>query len=78
MAAEDLAGVDTRPFGLEDPTIVVALSGPPGHALTVRFGARNPDGFLQYMRIEGDPRVYLMSRFIGAEWLAAAEAVEAQ
>jgi hypothetical protein len=78
MAAEDLAGVDTRPFGLEDPTIVVALSGPAGHALTVRFGARNPDGFLQYMRIEGDPRVYLMSRFIGAEWLAAAEAVEAQ
>jgi len=78
MAAEDLAGVDTRPFGLEDPTIVVALSGPTGHALTVRFGARNPDGFLQYMRIEGDPRVYLMSRFIGAEWLAAAEGVEAQ
>ena len=78
MAAEDLAGVDTQPFGLQDPTISVALSGPAGDALTVRFGARNPDGFLQYMRIEGDARVYLMSRFIGAEWLAAAEAVEAQ
>jgi hypothetical protein len=78
MAAEDLAGVDTRPFGLEDPAVVAALWGPAGHVLTVRFGAHNPEGFLQYMRIEGDPRVYLMSRFIGAEWLAAAEGVEAQ
>ena len=46
--------------------------------MTVRFGAHNPEGFLQYMRIEGDPKVYLMSRFIGAEWLAAAQGVEAQ
>jgi hypothetical protein len=78
MAPEDLAGVDTRPFGLEDPAVVAALWGPAGHVLTVRFGARNPEGFLQYMRIEGDPKVYLMSRFIGAEWLAAVEGVEAR
>jgi hypothetical protein len=78
LAPEDLAGVDTRPFGLEDPAVVVGLWGPAGHALTVRFGARNPEGFLQYMRIEGDPKVYLMSRFIGAEWLAAVEGVEAR
>jgi hypothetical protein len=78
MAPEDLAGVDTRPFGLEDPAVVVGLWGPAGYALTVRFGAHNPEGFLQYMRIEGDPKVYLMSRFIGAEWLAAVEGVEAR
>jgi len=42
----------------------------------VEFGAHNPDGFLQYMRIKGDPRVYLMSRFVGAEWLAALEGME--
>ena len=78
MAAADLAGVDTRPFGLEDPAVVAMLWGSNGHVLTVRFGAHNPEGFLQYMRIEGDPKVYLMSRFIGAEWLAVAQGVEAQ
>jgi hypothetical protein len=78
MAPEDLAGVDTRPFGLEDPTVIAALWGPAGPVLTVRFGAHNPEGFLQYMQIEGNPRVYLMSRFIGAEWLTVAEGVEAQ
>lgn len=78
IASEDLSGVDTRPFGLEEPEIVAALSGPDGHVLTVRFGAINPEGFLQYMRIEGDPRIYLMSRFIGAEWTAALEGVKAQ
>ncbi len=41
-----------------------------------RFGGTNPEGFLQYMRIEGDSRVYLMSRFIGAEWVSAFEASE--
>jgi hypothetical protein len=28
------------------------------------------------MRIRGDPKVYLMSRFIGAEWMAAFEGME--
>jgi hypothetical protein len=73
---EGLAGVDTRPFGLEEPVVVVALTGTGGQRLTARFGALNPEGFLQYMRIDGDPKVYLMSRFIGAEWAAAFDAVK--
>jgi hypothetical protein len=75
IAPQELSGVDTRPFGLEEPAVVVALAGPGGQGLTVRFGALNPEGFLQYMRIDGDPKVYLMSRFIGAEWAAALEGV---
>ena len=75
IAAEELSGVDTRPFGLEEPIVVATLAGPGGQILTVRFGALNPEGFLQYMRIDGDPKVYLMSRFIGAEWAAALEGV---
>jgi hypothetical protein len=78
IAPDDLSGVDTRSFGLDEPVIVAALSGPSGHLLTVRFGALNPEGFLQYMRIDGDPRVYMMSRFIGAEWTAALEEVKAR
>jgi len=76
IAAAELAGVDTRPFGLEEPLVVATLAGPGGKAMTVRFGALNPEGFLQYARIDGDPKVYLMSRFIGAEWLAALDALK--
>ena len=78
IAAEELSGVDTRPFGLEEPMVVATVAGADGKALTVRFGAINPEGFLQYMRIDGDPRVYLMSRFIGAEWTAALEGLAAR
>ena len=78
IAPQELSGVDTRPFGLEEPVVVAALAGPGGKGLTVRFGALNPEGFLQYMRIDGDPKVYLMSRFIGAEWAAASEGVTAR
>ena len=78
IASEELSGVDTRPFGLDEPVLTATLSGPAGQPLTVRFGALNPEGFLQYMRIDGDPKVYLMSRFIGAEWLAALEGVTAR
>jgi hypothetical protein len=78
IAAVELSGVDTRPFGLEEPAVVATLAGPGGQALTARFGALNPEGFLQYMRIDGDPKVYLMSRFIGAEWTAALEGLKAR
>jgi hypothetical protein len=78
LAAEELAGIDTRPFGLDEPSVIAALSVAGDPLLTVEFGALNPDGFLQYMRIKGDPKVYLMSRFIGAEWLAALQGVGAQ
>jgi hypothetical protein len=78
IAAQELTGVDTRPFGLEQPVVVATLAGSGGQPLTVRFGALNPEGFLQYMRIDGDPKVYLMSRFIGAEWTAALEALKAR
>jgi hypothetical protein len=39
--------------------------------LAARFGARNPEDYLQYMRLEGGARLFLMSRFVGAEWDAA-------
>lgn len=78
IAAEELSGVDTRPFGLDEPVVAATLAGPGGKTLTVRFGALNPEGFLQYMRIDGDPKVYLMSRFIGAEWTAALDALKAR
>ncbi len=72
MQAADLAGIDAAPFGLDPPQLSAALYGEGSEPiLTARFGERNPDGYLQYMRIDGDAQLYLMSRFIGGEWSEA-------
>jgi hypothetical protein len=74
----ELSGVDTRPFLLDNPAVIAVLSDGGSYAMTVHFGGLNPEGFLQYMQIEGDPQLYLMSRFIGAEWVAAFEEATAE
>jgi hypothetical protein len=72
IGAGELAGVDRTPFGLDPPTIAARLYGEGGGPLlSARFGARNPDDFLQYMELEGDTRLFLMSRFVGEEWAEA-------
>jgi hypothetical protein len=79
LTAGDVAGTDPAEFGFADPGIVAALyAAGSDPVLTVRFGARNPDEFLQYMRIDDDTHLYLMSRFIGETWLGAFEASAAQ
>jgi hypothetical protein len=78
LAAVELVGVDTTDFGLDPPLLSVRLLDEGGElALVASFGSRNPEGYLQYMRIDGDARLFLMSRFVGEEWgeaLAAAAA----
>ena len=68
----ELEAADPATFGLDAPRVVARLyeSGA-DPVLTVQFGDRNPDGFLQYMRIDGDDHLYLMSRFIGEAWAGA-------
>jgi hypothetical protein len=78
LAAAELEGLDATDFGLDPPLLAVRLLGEAGEPLlAARFGARNPEGYLQYMRLDGDARLFLMSRFVGEEWgeaLAAAAA----
>ena len=72
IEAPELAGSDPAPFGLDPPRLFVKLYGGDGEpVVTARFGEFNPEGYLQYMRIDGNPRVYLMSRFVGGEWSEA-------
>lgn len=72
IEAAELSGRDPAPFGLDPPRLSVKLYGARGQPiLTARFGEFNPEGYLQYMRIDGDTRLYLMSRFVGGEWSEA-------
>jgi hypothetical protein len=76
IRSEELAGVDRAGFELDPPQIVVQLyEAGEKPILTASFGGSNPDGFLQYMRTEGNNEVYLMSRFVGAEWMDALDRI---
>ena len=72
IASGELVGIDAAAFELDPPRIVARLYDGKGRVIvTARFGGANADGFFQYMRLEGDDRLYLMSRFVGAEWAEA-------
>jgi hypothetical protein len=72
ISASELAGADVAAFELDSPRLVARLYADGGTpVLTAHFGAYNPDGFLQYMRLEGELRVHLLSRFVGEEWTEA-------
>lgn len=76
IRSEELAGVDSAGFELDPPRIVAKLyEADKNPILTVRFGGHNPDGFLQYMRVEGNGDIYLISRFVGEGWMDALERI---
>ena len=72
IPASELAGADVAGFELDPPHFVAKLyvdgTTP---VLAAQFGAYNPEGYLQYVRVEGEPRIHLLSRFVGEEWTKA-------
>lgn len=68
MEPAEWAPVGLREFGLDPPGFVATLYRGQTRVLEAGFGAVNPQQVLQYMRLTGHDQVYLMSRFIGAEW----------
>jgi hypothetical protein len=75
MPEEALEGVDRTPFGLDAPLVQAALFRGGQRIVEARFGNLNPEGYLQYMAVADMPGVFLMSRFVGAEWRQAAQEV---
>jgi hypothetical protein len=76
LSPAELIGTDRAAFGLEPAVLTMTLyatgSAP---VFAAQFGSRNPEDYLQYMRLEGDERLFLMSRFIGVEWDEAMTAI---
>jgi hypothetical protein len=68
LAAAEYRGTDLVEYGLAPPRYTVALFGAHGMMLEARFGARNPQDVLQYVRLGGHDEIHLMPRFVGAEW----------
>jgi hypothetical protein len=72
IPAAELAGADVAGFELDPPHFEARLYAEgTAPVLAARFGATNPDGYLQYVRVEGERRIHLLSRFVGEEWTKA-------
>lgn len=68
MERDEWASSGLREFGLDPPGYTAVLYRGSTPVLGAEFGAPNPQKVLQYMRVQGHDRIYLMSRFIGEEW----------
>lgn len=55
-------------YGLNPPQFSISLFSNDKALLRARFGDMNASGFLQYMRVKGRDELFLISRFVGAEW----------
>jgi len=73
IPASEISAASFVEYGLDPPASVVAIETNGGAAATVNFGALNPVGTSQYVRIGGSPTVYLMSRHVGSEWQVAGD-----
>jgi hypothetical protein len=78
IEADELQGTNTRDFGLDPPRLSVVLYQGTQSVIGARFGAHNPEDTAQYMILDGHRDVILMSRFVGQEWEAVANAVFAK
>jgi hypothetical protein len=60
-------------FGLDPPRMLITLTVGSGQRTSVAFGEATPAQNSQYARLIGQPNVYLLSRYVGAEWQIAAD-----
>ncbi len=64
----DYAGAHFTEFGLDPPSYVVSLEKAGRSVVVADFGTLNPSTTSQYVRLVGQPTLYLMPRHVGAEW----------
>lgn len=69
----DYAGARFTEFGLDPPAYVVSLEKADRSAVVADFGTLNPASTSQYVRLVGQPTLYLMPRHVGAEWELTAD-----
>jgi len=74
MEPAETQGISPHEFGLDRPQLSIALFEGQHPVLASHFGGRNPDGYLQYVSVDGRPELFLLSRFVGEEWEAVAKA----
>jgi len=69
----DYKGASFADFGLDPPAYLVSLRQADGAVIVVDFGTLNPASTSQYVRLIGQPTLYLMPRYVGTEWELTAD-----
>ena len=62
-------------YGLAPPRYTVALHAGGRPVIAASFGAVNPQGLFQYVRVDGRDALYLLPVFVGREWEQVIDAV---
>lgn len=63
-------------FGLDPPRLLVSVVAKTGKTSSVAFGEPTPAQNAQYVRVIGQPDIYLMPRYVGVEWELAVDMVQ--
>jgi hypothetical protein len=66
-------GTSFADFGLDPPAYLVSLRQAAGAVIVADFGTLNPASTSQYVRLIGQPTLYLMPRYVGTEWELTAD-----
>ena len=69
----DYAGARFTDFGLDPPAYLVSLEKADRSVVVADFGTLNAASTSQYVRLVGQPTLYLMPRHVGAEWELTAD-----
>jgi hypothetical protein len=69
----EYAGTHFTDFGLDPPAYLVSLEKADRSMVVVDFGTLNATSTSQYVRLVGQPTLYLMPRHVGAEWELTAD-----
>jgi hypothetical protein len=75
LGPTDYQATNLGEFGLDPPAYVVALVAA-DHTYVANFGAMGAAGTSQYVRLLGQPTLYLLPRHVGEEWQVAADMVQ--
>jgi len=69
----DYSAVQVADFGLDPPHLLVSVVAKTGKTSSVTFGEATPAQNAQYVRVIGQPDLYLLSRYVGVEWELAVD-----
>jgi hypothetical protein len=69
----EYSGARFTDFGLDPPAYLVALEKADRSVIVADFGTLNAASTSQYVRLVGQPTLYLMPRHVGAEWELTAD-----
>ena len=68
LSAKEYDPAQLRAYGLDPPHFVLDVTTSNGGTLHLGFGETTPAGNAQYVRIAGEPALYLLPRDVGEEW----------